>query len=307
MTGRVETEEIIAAYQSTGSVWKAARVVGLAGQTVHARLRAAGHSPGRGWSTEEVDRLGELAGRATIGQIADEFGRSYASIACKMSELGLGSGFQRRKKIPRGAGYDKASMKRHIRALETSGLTMTRYARSQGMTPTMFVRALEEHFPEWWITYREKHSDLPEAQCPGCGNVFFPSNARQEFCSVRCRERYRIDQQYFGGKRNTTIGLAEGVCQLCRRSPKRGLSSHHIFGKENDPDNQSLIALCSGCHNLVTLLGGRDFDTGQWEALITLSWMRKRGPDLVKLPVYDLYVCVDIDLDENPEDEEEAS
>jgi len=57
--------------------------------------------------------------------------------------------------------------------------------------------------------------------------------------------------EYFGGNRLNTIGLISKTCQLCMRKVEKGLSSHHIIGKEKDPENQYLIALCSGCHKLV--------------------------------------------------------
>lgn len=307
---RVETENIVAAYRETGSVWKAGRALGISGQTVHARLRAAGWAVGNPWTEGEVERLRELAGQTTIGHIADELGRSYAAIACKINELGVGDRFGNRikRKLPRGAGLDKVSVKRHIKALEASKLPISKYARQQGMVPDTFIRAIEQHFPEWWVEYRNSISYLPEATCPHCTGVFYPSNSRQEFCTRRCRERHRVDQSYFGGKRKHTIGLAEGVCQICAREPKSGLSSHHVLGKENDPDNDFLVALCSGCHDVIGALGARDFTNEQWEALISFAWLRRHGPEFSKSPV-ELHVCVDIDAyppDEDEFDEEAA-
>jgi hypothetical protein len=40
---KFETEEIVSAYLRTGSVWKAGKLLGMAGQSVHERLRAIGH------------------------------------------------------------------------------------------------------------------------------------------------------------------------------------------------------------------------------------------------------------------------
>lgn len=304
VAGRVEAEHIIAIYRETASVWKTGRRLGISGQTVHARLRAAGHPIGNPWTDVEVDRLRELVGQTTIGQIADELGRSYAAIACKINELGIGSRFGNRVKIklPRGAGLDKVSVKRHLKALESTGLPITKYSRQQGMVVDTLIRAIELHFPEWWIEYRNSHSELPEAKCPGCSGLFYPSNTRQEFCSRRCRERHRVDQDYFGGKRVNTIGLAEGICQICGRAPKKGLSSHHVLGKDNDPDNEFLVALCPGCHNVITALGARDFSREQWESLISFAWLRKHGPEVSQSPV-DIYVYVDIEVEQPDPDE----
>lgn len=294
MKSRHTNEEIVAAYRETGSVWKAGRKLGLAGQTVHGRLRAVGHPVGGAWCDEEVQRLQELAGIATIGQIADEMGRSYAAIACKISEIGIGSRFgNRSRKIPRGAGFDKASVKKHIRELSASEIPISRWARQRGIHVDTLIRAIEKYDHQWWVDYRNAHSDLPEAVCPHCDSVFYPSNSRQVFCTRRCGAGYKVDQNYFGGKRSQTIGLAEGRCQICGRTPTKGLSSHHVLGKENDPDNDWLVALCSGCHNVVTALGGRDFDETQWEALVSFSWLRRHGATFDHDDV--VHVTVEID------------
>lgn len=292
---RFTAEEVIEAYRSTGSVWKAARLLGLSGQTVHGRLKALGYSTsGRNWTEEEIERLREMAPEFTLAQIADEFGRSYASIACKVNELGVGNryGNKVKTKLPRGAGLDKVSVKRYINDLETSGIPITRYAKQRGMIVDTLIRAIEKHYPDWWAEYRKGISYLPEVVCPECSRIFHPSNTRQTFCSQRCRARYKIDQDYFGGKRKNTIGLAEGKCQLCGRIPKSNLSSHHVLGKENDPENEYLIALCSGCHELVTSLGARNFTEEQWEALISLAYLRKHGGESLKDIVH---ITVDID------------
>jgi len=301
---RHTNEDVIAAYRSTGSVWATGRQLGLSGQTVHGRLKALGYEMGAGWSEAECQRLTELSGMATIGQIADEMGRSYASIACKISELGVGTrhGNRAKTKVPRGAGFDKVSVKNHLTALESNPeISISRYAKQQGVVIDTLVAAIEKHFPDWWIAYRNARSDLDEAICPACEGKFYPSNTRQTFCTRRCQSRYRVDQSYFGGKRNTTIGLAEGVCQVCGKAPSVGLSSHHVLGKENDLDNDFLVALCRGCHQLVTLLGGRNFEAEHWEALVSLAWLRKHGGNLPK-GADTVHVTVDIDVYED-EDE----
>jgi hypothetical protein len=58
---------------------------------------------------------------------------------------------------------------------------------------------------------------------------------------------------------------------------KAVLSSHHVIGKQNDPNNEYLIALCSGCHQVVGSLAGRTFvDEEQgWENLVSLVLMRR--------------------------------
>lgn len=283
MAARHTAEEIIAAYRATGSVWRAGKTLGLAGQTVHERLRALGHPlANRKWDQAEIEELTNLVDHLTIGEVAHRLGRTYAAVACKINELGIGSrvGNKRKRKIPRGAGYDKASLKRYTDQLNTSGDKITVFARRQGLNIDTLVIALERHFPEWWIAYRAAHSDIPERECNYCGGTFIPSIGKQVSCTRACAQAKRVDESYFGGKRRNTIGLAEGRCQLCSRTDVKALSSHHVLGKENDPTNDFLIALCSGCHQLVTLLAaGRAFldKPDGWEALIQLALLRRHG------------------------------
>jgi pterin-4a-carbinolamine dehydratase len=68
-----------------------------------------------------------------------------------------------------------------------------------------------------------------------------------------------------------------------------------MLGKENDPDNNHLIALCSGCHHIVTIVSGRKFAATPeaWEVLIQLVIFRKNGhnPDF-----RGVYTTVEIDM-----------
>lgn len=279
---RVPLEDIIRAYEQTGSVWKAGKAVGLSGQTVHDRLRAHGVKlSGSKWAEDELDELRSLVGEVTIGEAAQRLGRTYAAVACKVSELGIGSNHGNRaaRKIPRGRGYDKASLHKYMKQIDTSGMTVHQFARANRLQVETLCQALERSYPEWWVEYRRSHSDLPEKACEYCERVFVPSNKKQRFCSRKCGSDSRTDESYFGGKRRYTIGLAERTCQLCERKDVKGLSSHHVLGKENDPDNNFLIALCPGCHQIITIIAGRNFveDHEKWEAIIQLCIMRKRG------------------------------
>lgn len=301
-------QEIIDAYQLTGSVWRAGKELGLAGQTVHERLRSLGYQlAGSKWSNDEIAELRQLVGVETIAQIATRLGRPYSGVAGKISELKIGSnsGNRRPIKLPRGAGYDKVTTVKHAKAIDSSGLTVHRYARSNGLGVEFLCSALERHVPEWWATYRAANSDMPETGCEYCGRRFVPSNAKQRFCTRKCGADSRADRGYFGGNRRSAIGWAEGTCQICERQPKKGLTPHHVLGKENDPADAYLVAVCQGCHQVVTALGGRDFTEQQWEALISLAWLRRHGPDVATGWDKELTVCVDIDVD--PHDEGDAA
>lgn len=62
---------------------------------------------------------------------------------------------------------------------------------------------------------------------------------------------------YFGGRRMEAEGLADGICQLCNQKCDKWLSAHHVLGRENDPNHEALIALCRGCHDVLTRLAAR--------------------------------------------------
>lgn len=304
---RVTNEEIINAYKATGSVWKAAKLLGVGGQTVHKRLARLGYPLAVSrWSEEELEELRELlTERISLTEISDRLGRTYASVALKASRLNLPREYApRRRKLPRASGYDKATTKKRLHELLASGMPFTKFCRSSGYAVEQQARAIEKHFPNEWREYVESRSDLPQKTCEYCSDRFVPSSGKQRFCTRKCADQKRVDDSYFGGKRRQTIGLAERECQICLKTVERGLSSHHMLGKENDPDNTALIALCAGCHDLVTRLGARPWvnDMERLEALISLAWIRQNGPALAKRgDAWELLVSVDIDAYDDEE------
>lgn len=306
-------EEIVAAYRQTGSVWSAGKSLGMAGQSVHERLRAIGHPLARRtWTAAEQAELEALvANGLPLAEIAHRLGRTYAGVACRASGSGLRSVAKRVKKIPRGAGYDKASTDRHLRALEQSGAKITRYARANALDIDTLVTACQRHYPDRWRTYTETHSPIPKKTCTYCRAEFVPANGKQTYCTRDCSNQARADRNYFGGNRRNTIGLAEHTCQLCGRTDAKGLSSHHVLGKQNDQLNEFLVALCPGCHQIVSHLGGRAFvdDPRAWEALIALAWTRRHGAEVAAgSPSQVLYTEVRIEVwDEDEDDETEVT
>lgn len=282
---RVSNEEILTAYATTGSIWKAAKLVGLCGQSVHERLLTLGATMGnRRWTQDEDTEVAALieAG-VTVGQIASRLGRTFAAVACRMNERGLVvKAHSRKRKLPRASGYDKQSVLKAMKVLESTDVPVTRYARANGLNIDSLIYAFGNFCPERWQAFAAKTSPYPTAKCPTCGRDYVPMTKRQTTCSRQCTNAARMDRTYFGGNRNLTIGLAEGVCQLCARNVAKGLSSHHVLGKENDPENTMLVALCQGCHKLVGLLATRAFldDESAWETLISLAIMRRDGPKI---------------------------
>lgn len=294
----ISNQEIIDAYLETGSVWKAGKKLGLAGQTVHERLKALGHKlPGSDWTDEEVAELTALANQMTIAQIANRLGRPYNGVALKISRLGIGNRFgnKQSKKIPRTGEYTKAKVQEYVAELTQSNIKVTKFARTKGLGIEPLVNAIQRFEPEWYEKYCESNAVKPKGPCPYCEKEFWPLSHKQIYCTRDCANKARVDNSYFGGKRRETIGLLDGICQLCGQHTPKGLSSHHMLGKENDPDNNHLIALCSGCHNIVTILGGRRFVATEeaWEVLMQLVIIRKNGhnPDF-----RGVYTSVSIDM-----------
>ena len=274
---RVSNEQVVEAYKATGSVWKAGKLLGIVGQSVWERLVTMGIKlPGRRWDAEELAELRSLAGTMPIGEIARRLARPYHGVALKLSRLGIKSAPKRAKKLPRGAGFDKASTTRLMSDVEAYEGVITKFCRSRGLHVDTVVLALQKHTPERWEAYTRGRYPVPEKACTYCERKFIPTTNKQQTCSRQCSTTSRADASYFGGKRRATVGLAEGICQLCRSSTAR-LASHHVLGKENDPENDFLIALCNGCHAIVGTLAGRKFiETPEmWEDLISLVMMRR--------------------------------
>ena len=275
---KATNQQIIDAYRETGNVWRAAKQLGMAGQSVWERLRILEYPMfGRDWTAEEIDELRQLAGQCTIGEIATRLGRPYAGVACKLSELQLGTryGSRQQRKRPRG-GYSKKRVLKLIDALEAYGGSIRSFCRDHSLDLDYFIGCIQRVDRGFWEDYTRRKSDLTAKTCPYCSATFYPLTKKQRTCSRKCSQRSRTDEEYFGGKRRNAIGLAEGVCQLCMM-PKQGLSAHHILGKQNDPENEYLIALCQGCHHLVGMLAARTFaeQPQGWENLINLVLSRR--------------------------------
>jgi ferredoxin-like protein FixX len=176
---------------------------------------------------------------------------------------------------------------------------VTQYARKAGLNTTHFVESLKKHCPAGYAEYVDKHhGDVPSKQCLHCGSEFTPANGKQVFCTRQCGTRHSANLSYFGGKRDTAVGMKEGICQLCRKrhdNDKKQMHAHHVIGKQHDPDNKIMVALCPGCHQLVGmaarnkgLVGSRE----AWEAFIQLAWLEANGH---RADIAAIYTCVEIE------------
>src|SRR5947207_9253501 len=120
---KVSHEEIINAYKETGSVWKAGKILGVSGQSVHERLRALDYKlNGRFWTNEEKEELKLLVMNGlTAGEISRRLGRTFAAIALKISRLGLNQFYKRKtfqRNVPRGVGFDKVSVLKYCKEID---------------------------------------------------------------------------------------------------------------------------------------------------------------------------------------------
>jgi len=286
---RVSDEDVVAAYVHTGSVWKAAKRLGLAGQSVHERLRrlnfALAHEK---WTSQQLREAVSLARHGeTLSEIAARINRTYAAVALKLSRLGVRSRRNDwRRKPKRGGLMTKAKVAELARLLENGSTSVRRLARREGVAITPLVDALQFHEPKRWWRYVVRSSRLGVVVCPGCRSRFLPLTKKQRFCTVRCRETNRRDRAYFGGRRMEAIGLREGVCQLCHRKFEKWLAAHHVLGKENDPDNEALIALCRGCHDVLTRLSAKPWvERPEFVADLIALALARRGRNNAFVPV----------------------
>lgn len=253
-------EEVVAAYRELGSIWKAAKRLGLCGQSVHERLRRLGYPMAhQKWSRDELEEAQRLAIQGEpLAQIAARVGRTYHAVALKLSRTGVGSRRATwRWKPKRTRPLSRSTVHTFAELLDQEGWSVRRLARREGLAITALVDALQVYEPAAWRQYVTDHSPLPPRVCPGCDTQFVPLTGKQRFCTVRCRASHRRNLAYFGGRRLEAVGLHDGICQLCGEKSTKWLSAHHVLGRENDPDNAALIALCRGCHDLVTNLSAR--------------------------------------------------
>lgn len=216
-----------------------------------------------------------------LSAAAARLDQPFGELALKASELGLrGRAPAREIKLPRGRGYDKAAIERHIWALARSDLDLVRYARTTDLHPELLVLAFERYCPEAWADYLAFHDPPVTRRCEYCGRDYIPSSGRQRHCEPKCAQDARADRTYFNGRRRDTVGMRQGICQVCGREGGRKLAAHHLLGKDADPEGKWLIALCAGCHGLVTQLARSALvdDDAKASALVSLARLRRHGP-----------------------------
>jgi hypothetical protein len=276
---RVSTEQIVEAYKTTGSVWKAGKQLGIIGQSVWERLKLVGYPlPGRHWTREEKLELTALISHCTLSEIALRLGRPYYGVAMMASRMGIvcNTGNKIRRKVPRGIGLNKQTTHGIIGEIEMIQVSLRQFCRARGFSIDSLALAIQKYEPDWW----KKESRLrgfSAKTCPNCKNEFYPMTPKQKTCTRRCARHHIKNFEYFAGHRNDAVGLKEGICQLCLRERSKGLAVHHVLGKENDPEGRVLVALCPGCHQIVGRLAAMNLSDSEegWQRLIELAMARR--------------------------------
>lgn len=274
-------KKVVAQFKLEKSIWRTALAVGCTGYEVIAGLETSGVDIRQGpLSSDEFDHIVSIyATNGDLWKTARAVGRPYHLVAYVLSRTGRVATGQKKKswKIPRGVGLDKPGMKRLATELVNFNGNFLKFCTSRGLDPDVVNAAFWKYEPEAWTSYRDTSGKFQSYVCTYCGAEYLRSRKNKTTCSSKCDRTAATDLEYFGGSRRKTVGLLEGVCQLCRKHKESKLASHHVLGKENDPDNDVLTALCNGCHELITELARRSFlsDPSCWEDLINLSMVRK--------------------------------
>jgi len=234
------------------------------------------------WTDREVEELRKLLPLG-LQEASSRLGRPYPGVALKASRMPLEERHGGAKKKPkRGTAPNKALVAKLLKSAGR-GATLKQACREHKVPPAKALKALHFYEPAVLAGLLVKEKGLAYLLCGGCGTYFY-TYSKSTTCSSACKSRQQRDADYFDGQRLTAVGLVEGVCQLCLKHVKRGLSAHHIIGKGNDPKNALMVALCVGCHDLVTQLSMRNFvdDAEGWERLISMVMVRK----LVRIPTF---------------------
>lgn len=282
---KVSDIDLIAAYKKTNSIWKAAEILGICGQSVHERLKKLkiklNNNPFS--DKERLMLVAEYSKHRDDGRLidlAEKMGRTKQFLCRKAKALGL---TDRKKPYKIGKrDYVHKTGKESSRWL--GGVTKNNLAVFDTYAPKiMFVDEVRRS---------QSNQILLEVRCAYCGKWFIPtmdeasrrgqSLAKGQdsrlYCSDKCREECPIYRKikYPSGFRQATsrevVPLLRQIvfcrdewkCQRCGAT--ESLHCHHILSYSknrilaNDPDN--CITLCKKCHKEVhkkTGCKGADF------------------------------------------------
>jgi len=152
---KASDDQIIAAYQEAGSVWGAAKRLGMCGQSVHERLTKLGKATPINHFTEvEADRLREeywaAADAGKLADLAADMGRTKQFLCRKAKEMGLTD--KRRKKVY--ASVWKYVTEEYARGIfekfKASAKNLGQFCRSMGYDDLGFSVCMKRYFPDEW-------------------------------------------------------------------------------------------------------------------------------------------------------------
>jgi hypothetical protein len=92
---KVTDEQIIHAYQKTNSVWKAAKILGICGQSVHERLKKIGAISNNYFTEEEKNKIEQLykkgfsRGDGSLDALCNELKRTKQTVSRMARKLGI--------------------------------------------------------------------------------------------------------------------------------------------------------------------------------------------------------------------------
>lgn len=164
----IPTEQLVAKYKETGSVWKTAEAFGVSGQAVHSKLRELGICKRMNIFTDSdmavlKEKYLDYRSRGELQKLADELGRTKQFICRKAGELGLtdkhlGFNFSEKKKKSISETR-KEWIKTHGHPRGAAGLVHTGESRKKMGEASK--RFWTEHYDEMHTPeLRRKRSDI---------------------------------------------------------------------------------------------------------------------------------------------------
>ena len=148
-------EQIIAAYEEHGSVWRAGGALGVCGQTVHERLVKLGRiRPMNVFAPEEEKRLREeyvvYRDAGKLDDLARDMGRTKHFICRKARAIGLTD--RRAPKVYNAVWkyLPKEAAQAIFNKFKASSMGMGKYCATHGYDDLGFSRCMQFHFAEEW-------------------------------------------------------------------------------------------------------------------------------------------------------------
>lgn len=145
-------EQVVKAYEETGSVWKAAEILGMCGQSVHDRLKKLGVDTSMNVFTEEDEqKLRDMylmyrdAGK--LDELADMMGRTKHFLCRKARALGLTDPCHKKDYLNKWSHVSDEFIRDMLAEYVSSGMGLTEFCESKGIDDLGFSREAYDRFP----------------------------------------------------------------------------------------------------------------------------------------------------------------